>query len=118
MKKLNQTIHRKLVAQAQEAKSRGMVKLAQDILEAVGPEAMSQPDEYSYVQMREDIKSDLWKSATRLIGHYNVGSANAEKIQESIEVLALVVVTELERTLKVDSADRGSLDPKVPGENK
>ena len=118
MKKLNQTIHRKLVAQAQEAKGRGLTKMASDILEAVGPEVMAEPEEYSYVQMKEDIKSDLWKSATRLIGHYNINSVDAEKVQKAIEVLASEVVNELEETLNVDSADRGSLDPRVPGEDK
>jgi hypothetical protein len=118
MKKLNQTIHRKLVAQAQEAKSKGLVKLGQDILEAVGPECMSEPEEYSYSQLKEDIKSDLWKSATRVIGHYNLSSVNAEKVQRTIEALAFDVVNELEDILDVDPADIGSLDPSVPGENK
>jgi hypothetical protein len=118
MKKLNQTVHRKLVAQAQEAKSRGLVKMGQDILDAVGPECMSEPEEYSYSQLKEDIKSDLWKSATRLIGHYNVNTVDAEKMQKMIEVLAFEVVSELEGILDVDPADQGTLDPKVPGENK
>jgi len=118
MKKLNQTIHRKLVAQAQEAKSKGLTKMGQDILDAVGPECMSEPEEYAYSQLKEDIKSDLWKSATRLIGHYNLNSVDAEKVQKTIEILAFDVVSELEDTLNVDPADQGTLDPKVPGENK
>ncbi len=118
MKKLNQTVHRKLVAQAQEARGRGLVKMGQDILDAVGPESMSEPEEYSYSQLKEDIKSDLWKSATRLMGHYNVDSVDAEKVQKTIEALAFDVVSELEDILDVDPADPGTLDPKVPGENK
>lgn len=118
MKKLNQTIHRKLVAQAEEAKGRGLVKLGQDILNAVGPEFMSEPEEYSYFQLNEDIKSDLWKSAIRLIEHYNLNSVDAERVQRIIEVLAHEVVSELEASLNVDTADRGTLDPKVLGEDK
>lgn len=119
MKKINQTIYRKLTAQAEEAKNRGLVKLAQDITEALkDTDFQVAPEEYSYAELKKDMESDLWKSAVKLISYYNINSIDAEKVEKAISILAVQVMYGLESSMKVDPADPGSLEPKVPGENK
>jgi len=118
MTKLNSVIHRKLLAQAEEAREKKMTKLAECIESSIGQEAAEESEEYPYTQLREDIHLDLWKSAARLMAYYDMESADAEKVNEAIVHLASKVLDELESTLGVDSIVIGPLEPKVPGENK
>ncbi len=115
MKKLNETIYRKLYAQAEEAKAKGMTKLASDIFEAIGPYSNEEKSEYSYAQLQEDIHRDLWKVATRLLHYYDLKSVDAEKLDEEIIRWASNLTDDLEHTLKIDSVV-GPLEPKLPGE--
>lgn len=116
--KLNTTIYNKLLAQAEEAKEQGMVKLADGILEAIGSFPADEAQEYTYVQLNDDIHRDMWKIASKLMVYYDVTSADAEKIDRTIISWAAQVVSDLERTLGVDSVVKGPLEPPVPGEDK
>lgn len=118
MKKLNTVIYNKLLAQAEEAKEQGMIKLANSILETIGALSTDEPQEYSYTQLTNDIHSDMWKAASRLMIYYAVDSVDAEKINQSIVVWAGRMVSDLENTLGVDAVVKGPLEPLVPGENK
>ena len=68
--KLNETIYRKLIAQAEEAREQGLTKLADSIFEAIGSEEEPMPIEYSYTKLQDDIHLDLWKLATRIALYY------------------------------------------------
>jgi hypothetical protein len=115
MKKLNETIYRKLYAQGEEAKSKGMTKLASDIFEAIGPHANEEKSEYSYTQLQEDIHRDLWKVATRLLHYHDLKSVDAQKLDEEIAHWASALTDGLEHSLKVESVV-GPLEPKLPGQ--
>lgn len=117
MTKLNQNVYRKLTAQAAEAKNRGLVKLAESIVEAVGDDSSEQPTEYSYAQLTEDVQKDLWKLATKIMVYYDVKSVNAEKVHEAVVHAASQVMEDLEDVLTIEQSV-GPLEPKVPGENK
>jgi hypothetical protein len=118
MKKLNSVIYNKLLAQAEEAKSQGLTKLASGILEAIGPYPNDESSQYSYSELQDDINRDMWKMATRLMHYYDVESVDAEKLNEAMVVWASKMLEELEVAMNVDSVVVGPLEPKVPGEDK
>ena len=116
--KLNVTIYNKLLAQAEEAKEQGMIKLADGILEAIGSFPAEEIQEYTYTQLNDDIHRDMWKIASKLMVYYDVTSADAEKVDQTIVSWASKLVFDLETTLGVDSVVKGPLEPPVPGEDK
>lgn len=118
VKKLNSVIYNKLLAQAEEAKTQGLTKLASGILEAIGSHPNDERSEYTYKQLRDDVHKDLWKVATRLLHYYDVNSLDAEKLDAEILVWAAKMVDGLEDSLGVDSVLVGPLEPKVPGQDK
>ena len=114
--KLNETAYKKLLAQAEEAKEQGMVKLANGIYEAIGPMAADENQEYSYTQLKDDIHLDMWKMASRFMIYYDLNSVDAEKVNQTILRFAEAMTSDLEKTLKVESILKGPLEPKVFGE--
>jgi hypothetical protein len=118
MVKLNSVIFNKLMAQADEAQTRGLTKLASDIKQAIGTEPASELSEYSYVQLRDDIRQDIWKAAAKLITYYNMESVDADKLQHAILHVTAQVMDDLEHSLQVDEIAVGPLEPSVPGEVK
>lgn len=116
--KLNSVVYHKLFAQAEEAKERNLVKLASRINETIGAYPADDAEEYSFAQLEEDIHKDLWKSAARLIAHYDLESVDAEKVDQAVVRLAEKVLSELENALGTEGVLVGALEPKVPGENK
>ena len=114
MKKLNEIVYRRLLLQAEEAKERGLHKLADGVLNSLGPIPEDERVQYSYGELQDDIYKGIWKLAVHVIKFYDVESVDAEKMNEAIETLASKLVDSLEETLAVDLV--GPLDPKVPGE--
>jgi hypothetical protein len=118
MNKLNTTIYRKLLICAEEAKEQGMVKLAENIKEAIGPEPATELEVYSYAQVEKDVHSELWKAAMHLARYWNVEAIDVMKLDNSILVWASELIDEVENSLGVDVASKSSLEPKVPGQDK
>ena len=118
MTKLNTTIYRKLFAQAEEAREQGLIKLANGIIDAIGPEPEEDVKEYSYGEFQDDVHKDLWRLATRLMVYYDVESADVSKIDKVILSWASKITDDLESSLAIDSSLKGPLDPAVPGEDK
>jgi len=118
MSKLDTVIYNKLLLQAEEANDQGMVKLANSITEAVGPESKENNEQYSYASLQDDIHTDIWKIAAKLIAYYNPDSVDALKVNEDIITLAEKMTNELELTLGVEKVVRGPFEPSLPGESK
>lgn len=118
MVKLKTAIFNKLMAQAEEAHERGLVKLAEDIKQAIGTEPIEEPIEYSYIQLHDDVRQDLWKLATRLMVYYDLESVDADKLQYTILNATAQIVNDLEESLSVDEIVIGPLEPSVLGEIK
>lgn len=110
MKKLNPVVYHKLVLQSQEAKVRGMTKLASGVLGAVGPVPEDETVKYGYQQLQEELYDGMWKLATHVLKYYDVQSADAGKLHHSLEALADQFLEELEITLNVDDIGNGPLD--------
>lgn len=117
MKKVNEVLYNKLLAQAEEAKTQGLTSLASGILEAIGPYPNDEESEYSRKQLEAEIHHDLWKIATRLLHYHNVESLDAEKLDEEIRIQAEKLVGGLEQVIGVDSISLGPWEPKLPGQS-
>lgn len=115
--KLNKTIYNKLLLQAREAQEQGLTKLANGVLDAIGAHPEDESKEYYYVDVKESIYRDLWKSAAKLMVYYDLDSVQIEKLGETISFCADTVVMELERTLNVEDVVKGPLEPSIPGED-
>ena len=118
MKKLNSVVYEKLILQAEEAKHLNMPKLANGIFGALTASPETENVTYSWGELHSDVYQDLWKVATNVIKYYNLESVNAEKVDESIEILANKFISELEFSLGVKKGTIGPLEPKIPGESK
>lgn len=118
MKKLNEIIYNKLLLQATEAKEQEMIKLANGILGSIGPMPEDENIEYSYQSLNEDTYEGLWKLAINVIKYYDTTSADAEKLNEVIELTASKFIENLKESLNIKHMIFSSLEPKVPGENK
>jgi hypothetical protein len=114
--KINSTIYKKLVAQAEEAKEQGLTVLANAILNVIGSCPDEEKSEYTYAQMKEDLHQDLWKMATRLMYYYDLDSADAVKLDRNLTTFANQVLDNLEIALGVDSQITSPREPKLPGE--
>jgi len=118
MKKLNKIIYNKLILQAEEAKDKGMTKLASNIFNSIGPipEDDSELIEYNQAQLEKDIELDLWKIATNFLKYHDLKSVDAEKLNESIQILAEEFNKELKSCLKIKDKAIGPFEKKLPGE--
>jgi hypothetical protein len=108
---MNKIVYNKLVLQAEEARSRGLTKLAENITSSLSKETR----EYTSIELNDNIKNNLWKLAGQVIEYYNLKSANAEEIDLLLSDFASTLVDGLKDTLHVESADYES-ETKVPGE--
>lgn len=111
-------MYHKLIIQANEAKVRGLTKLASAIFNAVGAVPEDENVHYNYQQLENDIYQGMWRLATHVIKYYDVDSADAGKVNDRIEVLAGKFLQDLETSLGVDGVISGPLETKLPGENK
>jgi exoribonuclease R len=118
MKKLNSIVYEKLILQAEEAKEQNMTKLSSAILGSLTASPETENVTYSSGELNIDVYQDLWKTATNVIKYYNLESVDAEKVNETIEILANKFITELESTLGVPEGSIGPLEEKLPGESK
>jgi len=116
MKKLNSVVYNKLLLQAGEAKNQDMVKLASGILGALGPVPEEERVHYNLEQLHDDMYQGLWKLATCVIKYYDVQSADAEKIHQSLEVMANKLISEVEHSIGVKSDQVGPLEEKLIGQ--
>jgi hypothetical protein len=116
--KLNLTIYRKLMAQAEEAQGQGLTKLASSIRQAISDDNDSGDEQYSYAQLNDEIHRDLWKLAKRIMMYYDVEDVEVEKLDKTILSWAVKMTDDLEVTLGVDTIVKGPLEPKLPGEDK
>jgi len=116
MKKLNETIYNKLLAQAEEAKEQGKVKLASDIFGCIGSYAENEETEYSSAQLESDLKAELWRAASNIMNYHGIESIDAEKLDLALTICAEKLLNEVETALNVEPGRLGPLEPKVFGE--
>jgi hypothetical protein len=118
MKKVNPIIYERLLIQAKEAKDQGLIKLAEGVLNAIGPLPEDEVVSYDISSLNEDVYEGMWKLATHVFKYHDITSANVEKIHETIEALANKFIEDLETSVGVSNSAVGPLEPELPGESK
>lgn len=116
MKKLNEIVYNKLILQHEEAKERGLNKLASGIIACAGALPEQDYNTYSWNQMDSDVYADLWKTASNILKYYDVTSLDAEELNNSIELFAEQFINNICKTIKKDSSELGPLEPKLIGQ--
>lgn len=118
MKKVNPVIYERLLLQAKEAKDQGLIKLAEGVLNAIGPLPEDEDVSYDISSLNDDVYDGMWKLATHVFKYHDITSANVEKIHDTIESFASKFIEELETSVGVSNAAIGPLESKLPGESK
>lgn len=115
--KLNNVVYKKLVLQAEEAKEIKLTKLASAVLNGVGAVSRDEDEKISFSssELEESVYNSLWKVAVDILSYHDLESADIQKIDEAVQVLAGKVIREVEGSLSV-SGKIGPLEPKLPGE--
>ncbi len=114
MKKLNEVLYNKILLQAEEAKDKGMIKLANAAVGSLTAIPESEKITYSWNEMSDDVHKGLWKLATCVMKYHDAESVNIELVDEAMERLASKMVEEMEFIL--NRTGIGPLEPKVLGE--
>jgi hypothetical protein len=118
IKKINCIIYNKLLLQAEEAESQGLVKLAESIRNAIGEKPENDICFYSYRDLEDDITNKLWELACCVLKYYDLKSVDAQQINSLVESYSSKFLSELEQLLNTDKIKVGPLEPEVPGELK
>lgn len=117
MQKLNSILYNKIILQAEEAREFGMEKLAKGALNAL-PKSPRNDDEDEYYplsELKDDLYSDLWKMAVKVIDHHDLDSVDISKLDEFIEDFTESFLDSLESHLNVEDK-KGKREPTSPGE--
>lgn len=116
MRKLSEVIYNKLFLQAEEAKELKFDKLANGIMQAIGPIPTDEVDEFSYDDLKKEVYNCLWDITISVVNYYDLESADVSKVDSVLEDLSTKFIKEIKETLNV-SDGIGPKEPKVPGED-
>lgn len=117
--KLNKTIYRRLLSQAEEAKELELTKLADGLLNAIGPVARDDDEiiQLSHDELTKDIYGSLWKMALDVAVYHDLKMVDAQKMHQVLSGLTDKLLSTLESSLNVED-NVGAFEPKLPGESK
>ena len=112
MKKISSIIKDRLILQAEEAKELGFDKLAERIIESVDVDSSNE----SYMELKENICKNIWKSAALMLDYYDINDVDASQLNKVIANITNKAIDELEISLNVDNIIKGPNELKLPGE--
>lgn len=120
MKTINSTLFFRLLAQAEEAETQGMEKVAESLTTQIEKNAshVRESDEnykYSYETLEKDINDHLWNAVIRVADFYDVKQFHADKTQEMIEKIAKEIVSEVCLQANINHGV-GAYEEPLPGE--
>jgi hypothetical protein len=116
MRKLNTVVYNKLLLQTEEARDRGMTKLASGVVNALGAMPEDELVSYNFNELQNDVYDGLWKMAACVIKYHDLQSVDAERVNDVLESFASKLIEEIERSLSVDNTQVGALESAVPGQ--
>lgn len=119
MRTITETLHKRLVAQSEEAKIQGLTKVASHIDEKVA-EAKVRKDDAIYVYSDEEFKKDvekaLWDAALRVADFHNT-TFDASEVQNIVDKYSEELISDLRVLANVEHGV-GVFEPTIPGEMK
>lgn len=118
MIKLNSTIHKRLIAQASEAKSLDLVDLADGVLGAIGPVSREENEEtpiFSHADLEQEAYNLLWKIAIATVSYHDLEHIDIQRINDILPKLVSKVLASVEEAIDREN-DVGPFEMKLPGE--
>lgn len=119
MNKLSSITYKRLLAQAEEAKDLKLDKLADSILNALGPVPRDEEEafEFSYAELRDNVRRSLWKIAIDIVAYHDCQKSDVQKIEAAVNELTDEVLATVQTSLST-SNKIGPHETKVPGQSK
>jgi hypothetical protein len=113
--KINPILHKKLLAEVEEAKDQHMTKLASALGGAIGPIPDDEQNIYTISQVRNDVYDGMWKLATTLLKYHNLTSLPTERLDDVLADLSIEFIEQVESV--IDRQNQvGPFEPKLPGQ--
>jgi len=115
---ISEKLQKRLLAQAEEAKTLGLTKVADQVGEAVAEsEPRDESVEYTYAsdELVSDVEKLLWAAAIRVQDYFDK-TADAARLNDTIEHYAEDLIDSVRHT--IGGAIIGPFEPAVPGEAK
>jgi len=119
MRTITENLRNRMVAEAEEAETQGLVKIAENLTQQIERNDV-RPTDSHYIYSSEDFMSDvetkLWDVIVRTADFHgkHIDAAQAQAIVESV---ATEMVHEIRNAIGVEHGV-GAFEPPVPGENK
>jgi len=119
MRTINENLRDRMVAEAEEAETQGLIKVAENLTQQLEKHPVRTDDEsytYSNEKFAEDIESSLWDVVIRTADFHgkHVDAIQAQKIVESV---AAEMVRDLRNVLGIPHGV-GAFEPSTLGEVK
>ncbi len=115
MIKLNSILYNKLILQAEEAKERKFIKLADGVTTALNDEVVSNQN-YSYENLQNDVYTNMWKMAFNILGYHDLESVDVQKLDETITTLSSHILNSIEENIDKENKV-GPNEPLLPGQH-
>jgi len=119
MRTISENLRDRMVAEAEEAETQGLVKVAENLTQQVEKNAVRTDDgrySYSNEDFTNDIEASLWDVVVRTADFHgqHVDAVQAQKVVESV---ATEMVREIRNAIGVTHGV-GAFEPSTPGEIK
>ena len=112
-------IHRdRLVAEAEEADSTGLTKIAENLTRQIeSTDVRTNEENYTYAgsDFHQDVQDSLWKVVVRT-SDFHGAFVNSKKAQEIVDYYTESIVKSIRQAGNI-STNVGSYEPPVPGED-
>lgn len=117
MIKLNSTIHKRLIAQASEAKNLELTDLADGVLGAIGPISREENEIpiFSHADLEKEVYNHLWKIAMATVFYHDLKHVDIQKVNDVLPRLVQMVLGSVEQAIERKN-DIGPFELKLPGE--
>lgn len=119
MRTITETLHKRLVAQSEEAKIQGLTKTASHIDEKIATTKVRKNESiyvYSNEDFQKDVESALWDAVLRVADFHNT-TFDANEVQNIIDKYSQELVSDLRVLANVEHGV-GAFEPTIPGETK
>lgn len=119
MRTIHDHLMKRLIAQASEAETQGLIKVADALVHQISNYSDSirkESEFYSYSEeaFLNDIHNSMWNSIIRIADYYNINQIDAADIQKIVEKVSEDIINEV--CIKTGANTIGSYEDPVPGQ--
>lgn len=118
MRTINEIHRDRLVAEAEEAETRGMVKIAENLTRQIEKsEVRDNNENYTYGSddFEIDVQEALWDAVVRT-ADFHGSFVDSEKAQKIVEHYADMIISDIRKIARLK--ETGAYEPTLPGEQR